>query len=208
MKYFDDDNDAPTVTVANGQTIAAQAVGDAAINVLDDKNNEVRLTLYEVLLVPQLSCNLLSLNRVIRKGDKPTGNNFHDGPHGATFTLRTGEQIPVRRDKNMYWLQVQREIQANTTTTITSTTATPTTISLQLAHARAGHLNHRDLKTMCDLVDGVQLDSKSIQLCEACMLNKSTRATVPKEADEHDINPSDRIHSDIIGRRGAATDSR
>ena len=59
-----------TVKLGDGRTVNAVGIGAVTLTVLVGNDKEVKNVLQRVLLVPDMSCNLLSVKEITEKGFK------------------------------------------------------------------------------------------------------------------------------------------
>ena len=74
--------------------------------------------------------------------------------------------------------------------------------SLQLWHARLGHVHCQVIKKMVErgIVDGIALkDSNMSHVCEACVKGKIHCSPIPKRSETRSTGLLDLVHSDICG---------
>ena len=74
--------------------------------------------------------------------------------------------------------------------------------SLQLWHARLGHVNCHGIKQMVNkhIVDGITLkDANMSHVCEACVKGKIHCSPIPKHSETRSTGLLDLVHSDICG---------
>jgi transposase InsO family protein len=142
----------------------------------------------EVLYVPGLKKNLLSISVMEDKGYAVT---FHRGqvfiyPEGASPD--TAMRIGVR-EGNLYRLQ-GKPVQA----------LVHNTESLcELWHRRMGHLHHRALPILREMVTGLPDFSLEQQgVCRGCALGKNVKASFPS-SETRSKGILDLIHSDVCG---------
>ena len=74
--------------------------------------------------------------------------------------------------------------------------------SLTLWHLRFGHLNLKDVQTLCSekLVDGIEIDSKHVEeVCEGCAVGKAVRSPFPKIGSKKSTDLLNLVHTDVCG---------
>ena len=144
--------------------------------------------LSEVLYVPSLSYNLLSVAKVTEAGKNVQFSEMQ-------------EKI----------FDDQGELVAKLETSNTSLQATQINSASHqskenLWHRRFGHLGERGLSTLKKdgLVRGFEYNtSKSIDFCESCVGGKIHRNPFPNSNHERAAEPLELVHSDVCGKMGS-----
>lgn len=177
------------VEVGNGQIIQAIGKGTVRLDVLvNDQRQE--LTLRNVLHVPEISKNLLSVSQATANGmDAVFGDN-----DCRLIERSSGETaVQAKRRGKMYALMEETAVQAM----IASETS-----QVDLWHQRLGHLSVHGIKTLQAQASGIstlQLASEHT-FCIACAEGKQAAKPVPKtRSGEPTTEPLALIHSDVVG---------
>ena len=201
------DRQETTVTVANGVKLRSPGRRDIAIRL----NNRL-VTMINVLYVPELSCNLLSISALRKKGIE-----VHFELNNITL-IRNGTAVATGILKSrMYYLESASGQQALTsqddlTSIAAPTVAAPTGPARQPEnsdirpkevneylkwHARMGHAGPDRLLEAIQAVDGI---SKDIEVdkdkCVTCTLSKMTRV-VNRLPPLRATKPLERVFSDF-----------
>jgi hypothetical protein len=176
------------VNVADGKTIMSAGKGTIPITFVNAEGKEFSGKIENVLLVPEIKGNFLSVKRLSCKGLKL----IFDGKLCEIW--RGKQQIAIAdEDKGLYKL---RE---------------PKIVNVMVGHkdncAHYWHrvLGHRDLEVVRRLNDGnlvEKIPMESCELfhkCEICLQAKMTRLPFPKKSLNKSEKPLDLIHSDICG---------
>jgi hypothetical protein len=149
------------------------------------------MILTEVLYVPGLKKNLVSVSTIEEKGYEVL---FRDGqvllfPGGSSITL--AKVIGTRHERLYKFLfQPVRAL-------IHSTSSTSDLC--EIWHRRMAHLHHGALRVLREMVTGVpDFSSKKHELCKGCTLGKYTK-TVFLRSDSGAAEILDFIHSDVCG---------
>lgn len=155
-----------------------KSIGDTALDLHED------VTLNNVLHVPDLGVNLLSVSKIVEKG-----NTVFFNSNGCTIKNTEGKVVAqVKADKGVYKLSEKSE---NCMMAYDSYTW----------HRRLGHLNFNSLKRMRDgAVMGVNFkdNGTKIQNCEICCQGKM--CSYPFSSSETKTrNILEVVHSDISG---------
>ena len=165
------------VRVANGTIIYSKGMGSVEFQPMIDGHPARPIIFHDILHVPGLSSNLLSLFHLTRtKGyvvnicdDKV---NFHHG-QALIFTVTV-------TDRNIGYLD------GHTVIPHSANLASTCPLDLTLWHRRCSHLNFDDLKHMHrhNLVTGMVIHSSTPPdpICEPCILGKQRCHNIPKTA--------------------------
>lgn len=137
-------------------------------------NGVLRVLLHEVMLVPGLEANLVSVGKLQRQGAQ-----FRSVEGGMKVTM-DGEDLLFGRmlgsEGTMYHIDV---VQSDIASAYVASKE-----SLRLWHRRFGHLNLDQVRQLesLDLVDGFVINRphEYDHLCEGCALGKSHRLPLPK----------------------------
>jgi hypothetical protein len=185
--------------------------GDAEVVLGDDREVKVAgcgtvsfrreslppMTLTEVLYVPGLKKNLVSVSTIEEKGYEVL---FHDGqvllfPRGSSIT--SAKVIGTRHERLYKFLfQPVRAL-------IHSTSSNNDLC--EIWHRRMAHLHHGALRVLRELVTGVpDFSSEHHELCKGCTLGKYTKTAFPS-SDSRAAGILDLIHSDVCGPMSSAS---
>jgi transposase InsO family protein len=191
--------EAVNVFTAKGEL---QGIGIGAIEVMveDGGGSPLRITLLNVLHVPEMDVNLISTNVLLANGAEV---NMHpqrgtkiikDGrvvattvPHGKLSRLRTINKIDVSALK--------------TTSPKPLETPEPAKLPYDIWHRRLAHLGPLNVKKTQQLAKGIAIDGATFPAddkCEACIQGGQTMHYSDKPMRKR-IVPGDLIHSDICG---------
>ena len=180
------------VTLGDGRTLEAMGVGavEVKLNLPDGKSRVGRLS--EVLFVPTLAYNLLSVAKATE-----AGKMVKFGETQGHVIDDRGEVVAVAsRNGSLYYLRCEplRSEQVNSASLIANE---------ELWHRRFGHLGERSLCKLKkdELVHGFNYDtSKKAEFCESCVSGKIHRSPFPKDGRERAKEPLGLIHSDVCGK--------
>ena len=185
-EFFTKLDDSITGSVKFGDNSRIQIKGRGEIEV-NQKDGSV-LCLGNVLFVPKLEANILSLGRLDEEGYRMTmgeGKLTIFNPNGHLFA-------EVYRSKGrLYLLKLSIVDQC----LITSEATTED----WLWHSRFGHLSFHTLKEMSRkrLVEGLPAINTPSKLCRSCISRKHHRTSFPKLSTFRASEPLDLIHADI-----------
>lgn len=178
------------VTLGDGHTLEATGRGTVHVEMKLPNNKTKRCKLLDVLHVPKLSYNLLSVSKAAEAGKITEFNQDGCQIFGATKKL-----IAVAtRVGSLYYLDCKsRKEQANPAKEETKE---------NIWHRRFGHLGIQNLLRLARdrLVDGFDFDmSKKIDFCEMCTEGKHHRSHFPTSSSRAK-EPLGLVHSDVCGK--------
>ena len=213
------------VIVANNGVLIANYIGDLSL-ITEVGDRKYQLLLRDVLFVPGLAMNLLSVPKLTASGHqvlitaskleiirylppKCTLDNVYTPLSGLSGNSRNGGNrentvsgtviaIAHARD-NLYFLSTLTEV---TEAANSATTASSTKKLLYLTHLQYNHRNYDDVLRILNLPLTTECDP-----CDTCRLGKSTRKTVPKSTTTTSPRLGYLIHSDIVGSFSVRTPS-
>jgi hypothetical protein len=178
------------VRMGNGSISQATAIGTVVLSMASGQ----RLQLTEVLWVPNITHNLIAVDRL---SYEVRFNN----PRQGTCTIRdkAGRTIvSILSEKGLFRLRMPKMLSMTKTALVAAITTK--SAAVRLWHERLGHLNMADVKKLTKLADGMAITETHTDnmICEPCINGKqyqtfnrtpSTRATERLEL----------IHSDLCG---------
>jgi hypothetical protein len=132
------------------------------------------IRLQEVWYIPNLGKNLLSVRKVTERGAK-----VEFGLRGCQITTPDGQRtIKATQEGGLYVFQASEHADL-----ASGSSESGSFNSLELWHRRLGHLNVQDLKKLENLVTGMKITDRNVDIrhpCEACIVGKSARLPFPK----------------------------
>lgn len=153
------------------------------------KVNENVIEVNDVLHIPDLSANLLSIYKLVCKGNmivfSAVGCQIYNKKKVLVATIKP--------EHGVYKLRVTENcgdaLLANTSNE-----------SIMLWHRRFAHLNHNSLLKLNDAVSGINVraNANMIRACKVCCLGKQTRLPFPKSTTRTNAK-LELIHSDVAG---------
>lgn len=177
-----------TVTVANREPLSVECVGDISINV----SQHSKIQLKNVLHVPGLAANLISVSTVTQAGYKVTFN-----ANGCNIENKKGKTLCSATLLNkLYILNTHSEISETAHWAANKVNEN----SILLWHLRMAHLNFSALKKLPGCTEGVKITKEldeNFQCC-SCLEGKQTRLTF-KHKGSRASKPLEIIHSDLCG---------
>lgn len=189
---FYDLEEVPAFKVSMGDKSKLEACGRGSINVcLSVSGSTVKCTLHNVLFVPSLSYNLLSVG-VMNKGDNSVsfeGNKCTI--HKSNVLIAEGT-----RHNGLYFLDTSSsETESNKHVALVA--------DLNLWHQRLAHVHVDGIRGMVrkGVVSGVSTNIKqNVPTCTACVFGKTGRAPIPKQGGDRCSGILDRVYTDVCGK--------
>jgi len=180
-----------SISTANSW-VKATGVGDVYFDMyLNGKTKRVKFM--DVLFVPEIKRNLLSVSKITDKGKTVI---LHD----SEATIRTiNNEIIARAFKENGLYVIQGDCSENK---IKPEVFQINQKPMEVWHKRFCHVNENFLRTMVknDLVKGLDLSlSKKQDLCDDCCITKSTRATHKRLTEKNSRKLLELVHTDICG---------
>jgi hypothetical protein len=184
------------VTVANGESAKVLGIGRGELHCLNGKDEAVKVCLENVLYVPDLTENLLSVKRLAKTG------------HSVGFT---GEQCEISKNNiviakgklspDMYELTVPHRSLA-----VKQNQHTPN--CQHSWHRRFGHRHPEDVQKLeiKKMATGLKIQDCGIrEVCECCIKEKMSRCPIPKKATTRATSVLELVHTDLCGPMQNAT---
>ena len=184
------------VTLGDGHTLEATGRGTVALEMkLPDGTTKV-CKLNDVLYVPKLSYNLLSVSKATKSGKtakfSETGCRILDTKRKLIATgTRVGSLYYLNRLTGCQHVIVAESVRQES--------------KEEVWHRRFGHLGVRNLQKLAKdkLVSGYDYDvSKEIGFCESCAEGKHYRSQFPTGGGRSE-EPLGLVHSDVCGKMNA-----
>ena len=149
--------------------------------------------LSDVLFVPDLSFNLLSVPKAAKSGKctEFLANKCKIYDEYRNLIVVGNEY------GDLYYLQCKYDYHINTVMKPNVKTKE------NVWHGRYGHLGIDNLRLLAkkNLVDGFDFDvTKDLNFCEPCVKGKTHRSSFPHNTDKVVREPFDLIHSDVCGK--------
>ena len=178
------------VTVGDGRALTATGRGKVVLDIVLPNSKSKSCTLHDVLYVPELSYNLVSVAKVSQKGKivKFTSN--------GCYILDEQHKMVAKAAKigSLYQLNCRPNHEL-------ASVATP--VSKQdIWHKRFGHLGVGNLQKLARerLADGFDFDaSQQLTFCETCPQGKQHRTSFSPSSRRAD-EPLALVHSDVCGK--------
>ena len=186
--FFCDLDESACGFVKFGDNSRIQIKGRGNIKITQKDGDILRLL--NVLYVPDLAANILSLGRLDEEG-------CHMTMVGGKLTIfdRNGRLDPEvqRSEGRLYLLKINVVDQCLVTTEDSSEN--------WLWHSRFGHINFHSLQEMSKrkLVKGLPLISAPDHVCRSCMAGKHHRSPFPQASHFRAMKPLELVYMDICG---------
>jgi transposase InsO family protein len=186
------------VTVANGQSAKVLGIGTGELHCLNGKNEAVQVCLENVLYVPDLTENLLSVKRLAKTGHSVGFTDEQCEISKNNIVIAAGKLSP-----DMYELRVPHRSLA-----VKQNQHTPN--CQHSWHRRFGHRHPEDVQNLeiKKMATGLRIQDCGIpEVCECCITGKMSRCPIPKKATTRAISVLELVHTDLCGPMQNATPS-
>lgn len=176
-----------TITVANREPLPVKGTGEISVKI--SQGGEIQLR--NVLYVPGLAANLISVSTITKSGYRVTFNE-----KGCNVSDVNGKIIcSATLSNKLYALDMhpKEEIAHLASDKVKSS-------DISLWHLRMAHLNVSDLQKLPNCVKGVTLEphGQKVMQCAACQEGKQARLPF-KNVGSRATRPLELIHSDMCG---------
>ena len=179
------------VTLGDGYALKATGQGIVALEMKLPQGKTRMRKLHNVLYVPNLSYNLVSVSRAAEAGKTTTFDETC-----CQIQDRDGKLVAMAsRAGSLYYLDCQSDHQQVHVAT-----------KEDVWHRRFGHLGARSLQKLArdELVEGLDYDpKKEISFCESCTEGKHSRSPFPTCGGKRSEEPLGLVHSDVCGKMNA-----
>lgn len=170
------------IITANGSNLQVKSIGNAQVKV-----NSTSIEINDVLHVPSLTANLLSVHKIVSKGNTVTFN-----ANGCTIYNKHNDIVLHTKPVNgVYKIDAGNE----------SCMLAEKEATAMLWHKRLGHLNLQSMRKMRDgAVNGIKFTDSGaeIEYCETCAVGKHSRQPFPRSSTQSK-HILELIHSDLVG---------
>ncbi|PNY18017.1 copia-type polyprotein [Trifolium pratense] len=176
------------VKLADGRSIQAEGTGNMVIK----RKNGSSAIIEDILFVPGMDCNLLSVGQLIEKG-------FSVNIKNEKFELYDPVNMLVLRSplaKNRTFKTV-----INNTEVECMKAAVAEDKKNWLWHLRFGHLNFKYLNQLAskEMVAGLPRIQMPDKICDGCLVGKQARNVFTKSLPLRSANVLEVVHSDVCG---------
>ncbi|GBO22724.1 Retrovirus-related Pol polyprotein from transposon TNT 1-94 [Araneus ventricosus] len=172
-----------------GRNIESICRGELKTITMDEASKNVKLK--NVLCVPKLRCNLLSVPSMVKSGNEVVLNE-----KGAFIYSEDGELICTGKLKeNMFIVNLTPRKSESEDEACFQTNAN----TYEIWHRRLGHVNFEYLKSMLSkqMVRGLEKLEGKIEICDSCIKGKMTRRPYENSYSETTKDPLE--HIDLCG---------
>ena len=196
-----------SVFLGNSSKLEVISKGEVPLTLALPGSNTHSVILHEVLGVPGLSKNLLSVSQCIKSGCSVL---FQGGPNTAKFIKGEvrimGEVIGEAEERGGLWVLKTSQIEEQTMQQVNMVHTQPSKAMKEAErwHRRFGHLGIDGLKKLSSqqMVEGLSPIPPEVTHfeCEACKGGKQSRKPFPAPlTPSKSLGALDLIHSDLIG---------
>ena len=178
----------------DGHKLTATAYGTVKLLMKSGQRSSRKCTLHDVLYIPELSYNLLSVSKAVERGN----------------IAKFGSSSCIIRDSNRKLITVAQNVgglyQINTTAAYINSARTTSCGEItkeDVWHCRFGHLYLKSLQKLAkdNLVDGFDFTAtRDIQFCESCLEGKQHKSSFPTKSETRAREPLEQVHNDICGK--------
>eukprot|EP00731_Ephydatia_muelleri_P037673 Em0533g3a len=183
------------VCLGDGRTLEAFGKGKVIVTMVFKRCERKKVTMYDVLYVPKLACNLFSVRAAAAKGNTV---KFDDS--GCCIWDRRGNLLGTGSlVEKLYYLDCETTISQEK---VSIASGFPVNNKINLWHQRLGHLNEHQLKEMAsqDLVKGLHIPCNTrMSFCEKCVEGKMARKPFQSVGEIRTTRKLQLVHSDVCG---------
>lgn len=187
------------IVLADGNVLTTQGIGEGILKC--NYGSRVRnITVKDVLFVPELKGNLISVAKLTQQGLKVIFENnscsiYEDG------ILVTSAKL----ESNLYKLNLNKEIES----LMKIEKENHSSNCIHQWHRKFGHRNPEDIKLLENKAKGIKLSNCPIKItCEECIKGKMSRTPFPQESLNKSEKVMDLIHTDLCGPMQTETPSK
>lgn len=180
---------APTsnaVTIGDSGRLDVKCAGDVQMKIAtNSKSNVEQVTVKDVLCVPNICANLMSVSKMADHGNTLVFDKSSCRIFDENFDLLT----TAKRVDDLY--QLNGTLNSNASAFVAS-------VDANLWHRRMGHACEKNLRKINSSVDGMNFSGDAIDQCIVCAQGKQTRASF-KEKGTRATEILQLIHTDVCG---------
>lgn len=182
-----------SVGVANSSSLKVESCGDVRL-LLDTKDRIDSVRLKNVIYVPGLAANLISVSQVIKNG-----NRIVFDKSGYTIFDQKGKIIALAKlVDDVYRLSCAHKVKALLTTPA-PVVQKAKKLNADLWHRRLGHVSIQQLPLIRSVVAGMDFDeNKNMDPCDTCAKGKQARLPFKHEGTRA-TELLELVHTDICG---------
>ena len=178
------------ITLGDGHSLEGRGRGTVVLRMQTDHGKYRNVKLYDVLFVPGLAYNLVSVTKASK---------------GGLTTMFFGDQCEIMDKKQRCMATAKRVgslFHLNYSMAVVDAGKEEAMTHVTNWHRRFGHLSLTSLRTLLkgNLVDDFHFgDSEELELCEPCLEGKHRRKPF-KESTSRSRAPLELVHSDVCGK--------
>lgn len=197
-KIFDslDESIKETVYVANGEKVNSIGRGNGTLHYLNYQNDEKQMRITDVMYIPEMKGNLLSVKRLAQKG-------FEVSFSANRCEIKRNNEVIAFGDSvgNLYKLRQRQCV---------FTISEEKTSCIHVWHKILGHRDINSIRSMNHggLANGINIrNCHCTGSCEVCVQGKMSRYEFPSKAKQKSTKILDLIHTDVCGPMQTITPS-
>jgi hypothetical protein len=179
------------VILANGKESKVQGIGSGKLKVMNQNGEKVEITLNDVLFVPELETNLISVNKIVNNDFSVI---FNDS--GCKINFKNTNVAVAIKYGNLFKLKMAEE-------KLNLVNVGHPFNCQHFWHRRFGHRDPTVIGNILKngLASGLDniVDCGVHEKCEVCLRGKMARLSFPKQAQRKTTSILDLIHSDVCG---------
>lgn len=183
-----------SIVTAGGLTLKSVGYGTMRVCVRSSTGDFVEVDFHNVLIVPGIGPNLLSVQRVRSKGGRVVFSSHGD-------CIEVGKVVfPIQTIESLYVLEVFPVSISRRDESIPKY-ALSAAEEIKLWHRRFGHRDLRNFSKLEKEVSEAQLPKSWVRVkgCDVCELSKHTNISFPKHAERPATKPFETVHVDLMG---------
>lgn len=184
------------VTVANNQKITSSGTGNVKVKLKDNAER----TITEVMYVPHVAANLLSVNKITEKGLICVFDNEKCSVYNQIDCKIQGQcKVSASNIGGVY--RLDQAVESPSKMQDEHVAALITAVSQEVWHRRLGHLSQKSMSMLKNgLATGIYFQDKKEPIkCVPCIEGKQTRNSFPKGMAKRAREKLELIHSDLCG---------
>lgn len=181
------------VRIGDGRRLPVRGTGDIEVQVINSEQPGPVHTIKDVLFVPDLGRNFISVSRSTEKGMKVI---FEEGAKRVSFVKGDLVVADGTRDNRLYKMNLGP---VKTTELNIATAGSP-----MIWHERLGHVNFKTLREMSSkgVVDDLEINKMTEEnpFCKGCAYGKQHRLSFPKSGARRANAAGETFHVDLCGK--------
>ena len=181
------------VVVAGGKVLRSTGKGTICGSIMRSNGRSMTISMSNVLLVPDLDANLLSVKSLASRGARVVFND------NESYIEVGSNKLPINMTGNLYRVDIMPSM-GSTEDAHQAMTA----VTAELVHARMGHANAKAIAEATKLDVGLPQTKPSDSVCDTCEVSKHERARFPVKKDammikDGSLKSFEIIHVDLFG---------